>query len=154
MAENIVTAQDFSLSTLVTGVKKYFKKSIILTAVNLLIVGILIFNLSISLVSENQFIFYLSFVWIYLLALWGLQVQYNFPLLIKQDSQIFSIFKNSFFISLHNFVPSLIITIVNAILINVGVFLVVPMVFFFMAVVAVIQNMMLKEIFDIYDGLK
>jgi hypothetical protein len=121
----LVQNESVTRQTFIEGFKKYFRASYVWFFSNVLVVGLLLFNIDISIsVPELSWLQNLMGVYWVLLASWMLLQLYTFPLLIQQDKpRIVLALRNSAILWFKHIPFSFLLSLVIVILIVASIYL-------------------------------
>jgi hypothetical protein len=121
----LVQNESVTRQTFIEGFKKYFRASYVWFFSNVLVVGLLLFNIDISIsVPELSWLQNLMGVYWVLLASWMLLQLYTFPLLIQQDKpRIVLALRNSALLWFKHIPFSFLLSLVIVILIVASIYL-------------------------------
>jgi uncharacterized membrane protein YesL len=114
-----------SRQTFVEGFKKYFRSSYYWFFSNVIVVGLLLFNIDLSIRSPQlSWLQFLSGIYWVLLASWMLLQIYTFPLLIQQEKpRLVLALRNSAILWFKHIVFSLLLSVVISVLFVASLFL-------------------------------
>jgi uncharacterized membrane protein YesL len=121
----LVQNETVTRQTFIAGFKKYFRTSYVWFFSNVFVVGLLLFNIDLSIrVPGLSWLQNLTGVYWVLLAAWTLLQIYSFPLLILQDKpKLVLALRNSAILWFKHILFSLILSVVTILLVGVSIYL-------------------------------
>lgn len=102
---------DFSLYW--SGLRDYWRRSLVLSLLGVIGTSILGVNLYFYLSTDSQVLHIFAILWLYAIILWAMMLLYMAPLLVEQQNKgIFLIVKNAFLLAIDNLPSSFVILVV------------------------------------------
>lgn len=112
-AANLTKDERVDFDLFWAGLRAYWRKSLALFGIALVMLVLLGVNLYFYLTSATTWMHYLAILWFYAGVVWLIMVTNMAPLLVEQeDKGIRLILRNAFLLALDNAIPSLVILIV------------------------------------------
>ena len=124
-ASQLVINEPVNRQTFFEGFKKYFQSSFVWFFTNVIVVGILLFNIDLSIQSHQVlWLQYLRGIYWILLGVWMLLQIYTFPLMIQQEKPRFILaLRNSAILWFKHSIFSLLLSVIISILVIISIYL-------------------------------
>lgn len=124
-ASQLVINKRVNRQTFFEGFKKYFQTSYVWFFTNVIVVGILLFNIDLSIQSHQVlWLQYLTRIYWILLGVWMLLQIYTFPLMIQQEKPRFILaLRNSAILWFKHSIFSLLLSVIISILVIISIYL-------------------------------
>ena len=124
-ASQLVINEPVNRQTFFEGFKKYFQTSYVWFFANVIVVGILLFNIDLSIQSHQVlWLQYLRGIYWILLGVWMLLQIYTFPLMIQQEKPRFILaLRNSAILWFKHSIFSLLLSVIISILVIISIYL-------------------------------
>lgn len=147
----LVNREEITVADFTSAFKKFFWRSELLVIIGLAVLIFMVFNFSISVENPAWYVRLLSGIWLYFVLFWLLVLQYIFPLLVQQDIGLLLALKRASLLVLDNLLISLMFLILCGIISFISIYLVIPLVIIWFAMIGLMQNYIVVELLKKYD---
>lgn len=151
MTSSMVQGQHVEIRDYWSKLRTHYKRSALVTAALLVILAILVIDLIFFMNSGNQWLQYLSVLWVYFIAFWVLVTQYAYAVLVRQDRKVWDVIKVAALLALDNVVASLIVAFASVLVVAISLWMRVPLLLFLAGTLAFLHCTAFEIVVAKYD---